>query len=55
LKTIILSDKAKELLPTIDKFIEDNNQKILSALGTLERHSFIHALKKIPQKLKSEV
>lgn len=55
LKTIVLSDKSKELLPIIDKFIEDNNQKILSTLGTLERHSFIHALKKISQKLKSEV
>lgn len=55
LKTIVLSDKAKILLPVIDEFIEDNNQKILSTLGTLERRSFVHALKKIPQKLKSEV
>lgn len=29
-----------------------NDQMILSTLGTLERHSFVHALKKIPQKLK---
>ncbi len=52
LKRIILSDKSKEIQDTVDKFMDENDQKILSTLGTLERRSFVHALKKIPQKLK---
>ncbi|MCS6109154.1 MarR family transcriptional regulator [Clostridium botulinum] len=52
LKQITLSDKAKEMQTAIENFMDENNQKILSTLGTLERHSFVHALKKIPQKLK---
>lgn len=52
LKQIVLSDKSKELQDAIDQFMDDNNKKILSTLGTLERRSFVHALKKIPQKLK---
>lgn len=52
LKRIILSDKAKEMQDAIGKFMDENNQKILSTLGTIERHSFVRALKKIPQKLK---
>jgi len=52
LKRIVLSDKSKEMQDAIDKFMDENDQKILSTLGTLERHSFVHALKKIPQKLK---
>jgi len=51
LKRIILADKAKQMQDAIDKFMDENDQKILSTLGTLERHSFVHALKKIPQKL----
>jgi len=52
LKRIVLSDKSKEMQDAIDKFMDENDQKILSTLGTLERHSFVRALKKIPQKLK---
>lgn len=52
LKRIVLSDKSKEMQDAIDKFMTDNDQKILSTLGTLERHSFVRALKKIPLKLK---
>ena len=52
LKQIVLSDKSKNIQNVIDQFMEENDQKILSTLGTLERHSFVHALKKIPQKLK---
>jgi len=52
LKRIVLSDKSKEMQDAIDKFMTENDQKILSTLGTLERHSFVRALKKIPQKLK---
>jgi len=52
LKRIVLSDKAKGMQDAIDKFMDDNDQKILSTLGTLERHSFVRALKKIPLKLK---
>lgn len=52
LKQIILSDKSKTLQKPIDDFMTTNDQKILSAIGTLERHSFVRALKKIPQKLK---
>ncbi|KRN97986.1 MarR family winged helix-turn-helix transcriptional regulator [Companilactobacillus kimchiensis] len=52
LKRIVLSDKSKEMQDAIDKFMTSNDQKILSTLGTLERRSFVHALKKIPQKLK---
>jgi len=52
LKRIVLSDKSKGIQDAIAKFMIDNDQKILSTLGTLERHSFVHALKKIPQKLK---
>jgi len=52
LKRIVLSDKAKGMQDAIDKFMDDNDQKILSKLGTLERHSFVRALKKIPLKLK---
>jgi len=52
LKRIILSDKSKEIQDAVDKFMDENDQKILSTLGTLERRSFVHALKKIPQKLK---
>lgn len=51
-KQIILSDKSKELQDAIADFMTTNDQKILSAIGTLERHSFVRALKKIPQKLK---
>lgn len=52
LKKIVLSTKSQALEPKISQFMDDNNQKILSTLGTLERHSFVRALKKIPQKLK---
>ncbi|MFH5810279.1 MarR family winged helix-turn-helix transcriptional regulator [Companilactobacillus sp. FL22-1] len=52
LKRIVLSSKAKELVTPIDQFMNENNQKILSTLGALERHSFVRALSKIPQKLK---
>lgn len=52
LKKIVLSEKAQKLQNTIDDFMDDNNQRILSSLGALERHSFVHALKKIPQKIK---
>ncbi|WP_334331962.1 MarR family winged helix-turn-helix transcriptional regulator [Companilactobacillus sp. HBUAS59544] len=52
LKKIVLSAKSQTLEPKINQFMDDNNQKILSTLGTLERHSFVRALKKIPQKLK---
>jgi len=52
LKRIVLSDKSKEVQDAIEKFMTENDQRILSTLGTLERHSFVHALKKIPQKLK---
>lgn len=52
LKKIILSDKSKGMQDVIDKFMDENDQRILSTLGALERHSFVHALKKIPQKLK---
>ncbi|WP_119325497.1 MarR family winged helix-turn-helix transcriptional regulator [Companilactobacillus musae] len=52
LKRIVLSDKSKGMQDAIDNFMDQNDQKILSTLGTLERHSFVHALKKIPQKLK---
>ena len=52
LKKIVLSSKSQTLEPKISQFMDDNNQKILSTLGTLERHSFVRALKKIPQKLK---
>ena len=52
LKRIVLSDKSKGMQDAIDDFMAENDQKILSTLGTLERHSFIHALKKIPPKLK---
>ncbi|TGD22986.1 MarR family transcriptional regulator [Companilactobacillus suantsaicola] len=52
LKKIVLSTKSQTLEPKISQFMDDNNQKILSTLGTLERHSFVRALKKIPQKLK---
>lgn len=55
LKRIVLSDKSKDMQDAIENFMDENDQKILSTLGTLERHSFVHALKKIPQKLKSEV
>src|SRR5699024_12075049 len=41
LKRIILSDKAKEMQDAIGKFMDENNQKILSTLGTIERHSFV--------------
>ena len=52
LKRIVLSDKSKEMQDVITDFMTENDQKILSTLGTLERHSFVRALKKIPQKLK---
>ena len=52
LKKIVLSDKSKVMEQPIDQFMSENNQKILSTLGTLERRSFVRALKKIPQKLK---
>lgn len=52
LKRIVLSDKSKYIQDDIERFMDKNDQEILSALGALERHSFIHALKKIPQKLK---
>ena len=52
LKKIVLSAKSQTLEPKINQFMADNNQNILSTLGTLERHSFVRALKKIPQKLK---
>ncbi|MDT6952549.1 MarR family winged helix-turn-helix transcriptional regulator [Companilactobacillus alimentarius] len=50
LKKIVLSDKSKVMEQPIDQFMSENNQKILSTLGTLERRSFVRALKKIPQK-----
>lgn len=52
LKRIVLSDKSKYIQDDIERFMDKNDQEILSALGALERRSFIHALKKIPQKLK---
>lgn len=52
LKRIVLSDKSKYIQDDIEHFMDKNDQEILSALGALERRSFIHALKKIPQKLK---
>ena len=52
LKRIVLSDKSKEMQDVITDFMTENDQKILSTLGTLERHTFVRALKKIPQKLK---
>lgn len=52
LKRIVLSDKSKYIQDDIERFMDKNDQEILSALGAIERRSFIHALKKIPQKLK---
>ncbi|PMD73807.1 MarR family winged helix-turn-helix transcriptional regulator [Companilactobacillus nuruki] len=52
LKRLALSDKSKNMQDDIENFMNENDQRILSTLGTLERRSFVHALKKIPRKLK---
>ncbi|AKP02709.1 hypothetical protein ABB44_03200 [Companilactobacillus farciminis] len=52
LKRIVLSDKSKAMQDSIENFMDQNDQMILSTLGTLERHSFVHALEKNPPKIK---
>lgn len=49
LKRIVLSDKSKYIQDDIERFMDKNDQEILSALGAIERRSFIHALKKFPR------
>ncbi|WP_125588339.1 MarR family winged helix-turn-helix transcriptional regulator [Companilactobacillus jidongensis] len=53
LKKIILLPKSTELQGAIDKFMKENDQKILSSLGAFERLGFTRALQKLPEKLKT--
>ena len=54
LKRIIILPKSLELQSAIDKFMEENDQKILSSLGAFERRGFLHALQKLPEKLQTK-
>lgn len=53
LKKIIILDKAQKLQTNIDDFMKQNDQRILSSLGTFERRAFLHALQKLPEKLQT--
>ncbi|MFC6323838.1 MarR family winged helix-turn-helix transcriptional regulator [Companilactobacillus baiquanensis] len=53
LKKIIILPRAKNMQDKIDDFMKENDQKILSSLGAFERRGFLHALQKLPEKLKN--
>lgn len=53
LKKIIILDKDQKLQTNIDDFMKQNDQRILSSLGTFERRAFLHALQKLPEKLQT--
>lgn len=53
-KVISALPKAEELQPQISQFLESSNAQLLSCLSTLQRHSFLKALEKMPQELARE-
>lgn len=53
-KVISALPKAEELQPKISQFLESSNAQLLSCLSTLQRHSFLKALEKMPQELARE-
>jgi Transcriptional regulators len=53
LKRVVLMPKSQKIQKDIDDFMKENDQKILSSLGAFERRGFLHALQKLPEKLKT--